>query len=256
MPNPKEYVLQVNRNIYGGKDAGRTWFLYLKERLERVVFAQLVFNDSIFYRGAMIYVLYTDDSILVGPDQGEIDKAIVEMKSLLDITIEGTLTDFLGVNIDQRDDGTIKLTQTKLIDQVLRDLHLEGDNVTIKEETPMASSKLLSRHVNSRPFDNSFNNRSVIGKMHYLVAGSKSEIAFTVHQCARFSAEPKTEHAKAVRWIGRYLRGTRTEGTILKPDNSKSLEVYVDADFARNWHPLIATEDHSTARSRHGFYIN
>ena len=64
------------------------------------------------------------------------------------------------------------------------------------------------------------------------------------------------EHAKAVRWIGRYLKGTRTEGTILTPDISKSLEVHVDADFAGNWDPLIATEDRSTARSRHGFYIH
>jgi hypothetical protein len=61
-------------------------------------------------------------------DAGEkIDKTIVEMKTLLDITIEGTLTDFLGVNIDRRDDGTIKLMQTKLIDQVVKDLNLDGD---------------------------------------------------------------------------------------------------------------------------------
>ena len=97
--------------------------------------------------------------------------------------------------------------------------------------------------------------RSVIGKLHYLVAGSRSEIAYAVHQCARFSHEPKMEHAKAVKWIGRYLKGTKDEGTILKPDPTKSLEVYVDADFAGNWDPEYAHKDRSTARSRHGFYI-
>jgi hypothetical protein len=252
--DPREYVLEINRNIYGGKDAGRTWFLYLKAKLLKIGFVQSKFDDCVFYKGRMVYVLYTDDSILAGPDKGEIDQTIREMQSVLDITIEGDLTDFLGVNIDRREDGTIKLSQPKLIDQVISDLHLEQENATTKA-TPMASSRLLSRHEDSRPFDNHFNYRSVIGKLHYLVAGSRSEMAYAVHQCARFAHEPKMEHAKAVKWIGRYLKGTRNEGTILQPEPNKGLEVYVDADFAGNWDPKEAASDRSTARSRHGFYI-
>ena len=58
-----------------------------------------------------------------------------------------------------------------------------------------------------------------------------------------------------VQWIGRYLKGTATKGTILKPDPTKSLEVFVDSDFAGNWDPTLAGRDCSTVRSRHGFYI-
>jgi hypothetical protein len=252
--NPKDYVLQVHKNIYGGKDAGRTWYNYLKDKLVKLGFKPSKHDDCVFYKGSMVYVLYTDDSIIAGPDKTEILKTIELMKQELDITIEGTLTDFLGVNIDRRDDGTIKLSQPRLIQQVLDDLRLSDENVATKE-TPMASSTLLSRHPDSRPHDNAFNYRSVIGKLHYLVAGSQSEIAYATHQCARFAQEPKAEHAKAVRWIGRYLKGTKNDGTILRPDASKSLEVYVDADFAGNWDPKLAGIDRSTARSRHGFYI-
>jgi hypothetical protein len=252
--NPEDYVLQINRNIYGGKDAGRTWFLYLKDKLEKLGFVQSKLDDCIFYKGSMIYVLYTDDSILAGPNKEEIEATIESMKVELEITVEDNLTDFLGVNIDHRDDGTIKLSQPKLVEQVLHDLHLDQDNATTKE-TPAASSKILSRHEDSRPFDNHFDYRSVIGKLHYLVAGSRSEIAYAVHQCARFSHAPTMEHAKAVKWIGRYLKGTTHEGTILRPDKSKQLEVYVDADFAGNWDPEVAAKERSTARSRHGYYI-
>ena len=35
--------------------------------------------------------------------------------------------------------------------------------------------------------------------------------------------------------IGRYLRDTRERGIIYKPDKSKGLEVFVDADFAGGW---------------------
>jgi hypothetical protein len=48
-----------------------------------------------------MYVLYTDDSILAGPDFEEIDKAIEDIKKAkLDITIEDDIQDFFGVNID------------------------------------------------------------------------------------------------------------------------------------------------------------
>jgi hypothetical protein len=57
-----------------------------------------------------------------------------------------------------------------------------------------------------------------------------------VHQCARFTTDPKQEHAQALRWLGRYLKATRNRGTILKPAEGKDMEVYVDADFSGNWH--------------------
>lgn len=71
------------------------------------------------------------------------------------------------MNIDRHDDGSIHLTQPHLIKQILKDLRMDGDNIKPKS-TPAASSKLLSQHTNSEPFDNSFNYRSVIGKLNYL----------------------------------------------------------------------------------------
>jgi hypothetical protein len=89
----------------------------------------------------MMYVLYTDDSILAGPDQKEIEQAVQQMKEVgLDITIEGDLTDFLGVNVDQHeDDGMIHLMQPHLIQQILKDLRYDTEDITIKT-TPGASS--------------------------------------------------------------------------------------------------------------------
>ena len=66
-------------------------------------------------------------------------------------------------------------------------------------------------------------------------AGSHSDIAYATHQCTRFAANPKIEHRKAVRWIGRYLNGTKDKGgMIFMPDSFMGLEVYVDVDFAGN----------------------
>jgi hypothetical protein len=67
-------------------------------------------------------------------------------------------------------------------------------------------------------------------------------------------SDPKKEHGQALRWLGRYLKAMRLQGTILQVDKSEDLEVYVDADFSGNWDPK-ETQDRDTARSRHGYII-
>ena len=252
--DPKKYVLKLHRNIYGQKDAGRIWNKYLvKKLIEDVGFTQSKVDECMFYKGNVCYILYTDDSILAGPDKGEVMKVIEEIKEAgLNITIEGDIKDFLGVNIDRKQDGVFEFTQPHLIDKILEALKFR-DN-TKSKATPASSSKLLYRNQDSESHDESFHYRSVIGMMNYLEKGSRSDIAYAVHQCARFSSDPKMEHAKAVRWIGKYLKGTRDKGMRFEPDESKGLEVFVDADFAGNYDKLD-TSNRDTARSRHGYII-
>jgi hypothetical protein len=201
--NPNDHVLKIHRNIYGQKQAGRVWNQYLVRKLVKDLgFQQSAEDECVFYRGSTLYVLYTDDSLLAGPDKAEIDKIIDELqkKAKLSITVEGDLADFLGVSIDKRSDATIHLSQPHLIDQILDDLRLNGTNVKSRS-TPAASSKLLTRHSESEPFDNSFNYRSLIGKLNYLEKATRSDIAYAVLQCARFVSDPKIEHGDAVRWL-------------------------------------------------------
>ena len=129
----------------------------------------------------------------------------------------------------------------------MKDLNLLGENVKTKN-IPAACSKILGSHKDSEDFDESFNYRSVIGKLNYLERGSRSNIAYITHQCARFTSCPKKEHADAIRWLGRYLLGTRDKGMILQPDRSKEFEVWVDADFSGNF-DKNDTENRDTARS-------
>jgi ATP-binding cassette subfamily B (MDR/TAP) protein 1 len=103
-------------------------------------------------------------------------------------------------------------------------------------------------------FDGHFNYRRVIGKLNYLEKSTRPDIAYAVHQCARFVSDPRVEHGNAVKWLGRYLYGTKDKGIILKPQG-KSFDVFVDADFAGNWNSEEAGEDDSTARSRYGYII-
>jgi len=198
----------------------------------------------------VIYVLYTDDSIIAGPHKREVDAVIEEIRQAkLDITVEGDIRDFLGVNIERRDDGSIEFSQPHLIDKILKATWMDREGIKPKA-TPAASSYILQRHYDSPPFEKDFDMRSVVGMLNYLEKGSRSDIAYATHQCARFVSDPTVEHGKAIRWLVKYLLGTRDKGMVYHPDLSRGLEVYVDAHFAGNWNHDEPRR--SGTRSRHG----
>jgi hypothetical protein len=58
-----------------------------------------------------------------------------------------------------------------------------------------------------------------------------------VHQCAQFSTNPMHLHEQAVICIGHYLLSMQDKGMVYKPDSTKGIEVYVDADFSGGWDP-------------------
>jgi hypothetical protein len=93
----------------------------------------------------------------------------------------------------------------------------------------------------------------VIGKLNYLEKCTRIDVTCATHQCARFVSEPKDVHEEAVKWIGRYLLGTKDKGIIMKPDQRRGFEVYVDASFVGDWDPETAEWDSETAKSRMGY---
>jgi hypothetical protein len=87
--------------------------------------------------------------------------------------------------------------------------------------------------------------------LKFLKKSMQPEIAYAVHQCARFSSNPKKSHANAVKkHLCRYLAATKDKGLILRADPSKSFEVHVDCNFAGNSVKEDAMNDPSTAKLR------
>jgi Reverse transcriptase (RNA-dependent DNA polymerase) len=93
---PGEYVFRLNKNVYGQKSAGRVWNRYLTEKLiKEVGFIQSKTDDCVFFKGNVVYLLYTDDSFLAGPSKKEIKSVIRAIKDAgLNITVEGDIQDF------------------------------------------------------------------------------------------------------------------------------------------------------------------
>ena len=124
--------------------------------------------------------MYTDDTILIGPRDTDIDKAIKAIKSSgLNLTDEGDIQDFLGVRL-KHEDGKLHIHQPVLINQILQDMRLSPENSKSKS-TPGDPSQILHACLKDSAHDKSFNYRSIIGKLHYLEKGSRPELAYMVH---------------------------------------------------------------------------
>ena len=193
--------------------------------------------------------------MLGAPTRQELDEAIKAIKDTkLQITLEGDLADFLGVKNERKSPKEILFTQPYLIDDILNDLGIR--NAKDGKETPAASSRILTRNDNGIDHDKSFHYRSVIGKLHYLEKATRPDISFATHQCARFVADPKKSHARAVRLLGHYLLHSKRRRMRFRADITHVLEVFVDASFTGNWDKQDAqTGDRDTSRSRHGYII-
>src|SRR6266508_3138429 len=99
-----------------------------------------------------------------------------------------------------------------------------------KMKTPMASNGQIEPDLQGKPVDQKLY-RSMIGSLLYLTA-SRPDIMFSVCMCARYQANPKESHEKAVKRILRYLRYTPCFGLWYLKGAHFELLGYSDLDFA------------------------
>ena len=123
--------------------------------INKVGFKQSTVDLCVFYSGSVIYVFYTNESILAGLHLKETDDAIRDIQKVKpNITIEGDLQDFLRLNMEQINNLAIHISHPHLIDQVLIKIKIPEN--AKQKSTPASSSKLIPRHSYSTEFDNYF----------------------------------------------------------------------------------------------------
>ena len=173
-----------------------------------------------------------------------------ELPKQLKLNIEDDVAGFLGILLSKKDDGSIEFLQHGLIDRILKVMGLTDASV---KHTP-ADSKPLGKDEDGAACCEDWSYASVVGMILYLASNSRPDIAFAVHQCARFTHSPKRSHEAALKRIARYLKGTRERGMVVKPTDSLRLDLYADADFAGLWN-IEDPHDPVCVKSRTGYVL-
>ena len=114
----------------------------------------------------------------------------------------------------------VTITQTHLIDQIIKEMGI-FDKECKYSVLPMHSRHILQRNQHKSNHDDSlFHHKSMIGKLIFLEKSSRPDIAYAVHQCARFSQDPKESYSKAVLYMVKYLKKTRKKGLVMIPSKN------------------------------------
>jgi hypothetical protein len=252
----KDLCLKLNKSLYGMREAPKLWSDYLEKGLRKSGFKPSHEDVGIYYGRGMAIAVYVDDVLFFGPDADEMEAVINELQSggfelKREKDHEDTAYSFLGINITEIDNKT-KMTQHGLIKKFLSTIHMENCNV---KQTPCATTP-LGTDKSGPPHSEDWSYASAVGMLMYLAGNAHPEIAFAVHQCARFTHCPKQTHTTAIKHIAKYPKGIldNDQGLIFHPTNDLTLDCYVDADFAGLW-GYEDDQDPVCVRSRTGYVM-
>jgi len=81
-------------------------------------------------------VVYVDDAILISPNKSLIDLEIKSLQKDYALTDDGELKDYLGTRFVRQEDGSIELTQPRMIERVLQIVGLDKDENVKTHDTP------------------------------------------------------------------------------------------------------------------------
>jgi len=243
--------LRLIKSLYGVSIAPRAWYDHVCAALLAIGFVKSEYDNCVFYRPGLMLAQWVDDFCCVYETQEHMDKFVSDLREHgLNLTVEGTLAEFLGIKLERQQNNSFKLTQRGLIEKVLKAAEMSDCN---PNSTP-ASPQPLGMDPDGAPFNEKWKYSSIVGMLIYLSTNTRMDIGFAVSQVARFNHAPKQSHATAVKMILRYLKGTIDQGTILTPTGSLTFDLHCDGDFAGLYRYDPDTEP-SSAKSRIGYVI-
>ncbi|GJT61205.1 putative ribonuclease H-like domain-containing protein [Tanacetum coccineum] len=243
-PDHPDKVYKVVKALYGLHQAPRAWYETLANYLLGNRFKRGKIDQTLFIKkqkGDILLVQVYVDDIIFGSTNKELCTGFEKlMKDKFQMSSMGELTFFLGLQVQQKEDG-IFISQDKYVAEILKKFNYTDVK---SASTPVDLEKPLVKDGDADDVDVHLY-RSMIGSLMYLTT-SRPDIMFAVCACARFQVTPKTSHLLAVKRIFRYLKGKPTLGLWYSRDSPFELVAYTDSDYAG------ATQDRkSTTRAEY-----
>jgi hypothetical protein len=162
----------------------------------------------------------------------------------------GEMDWYLGMRCKQnKKTGTIKLDQSKYIDDILSKFH-DWLGAEKNRTVPMQPNLVLPKW--TEEYDDgltekqtymvkNFPYRQVVGSLLYMSIWTRPDISYAIGKLAKFNNHPTMEAIHAAQWLLQYVRFTKYLGiTFIKGD--MKISTYVDSSFAD-----VITDRRSTA---------
>ncbi|KAG7552201.1 GAG-pre-integrase domain [Arabidopsis thaliana x Arabidopsis arenosa] len=225
-----DYVYKLDKALYGLKQAPRAWYERLTTFLTVQGYIRGSVDKTLFVKedthGMIIIQIYVDDIVFGGTSEQLVKAFVKTMTTEFRMSMVGELKYFLGLQINQTDEG-ITISQSTYAQNLVKRFGMCSSKPA---KTPMSTSQKLSKDKSGEKVDEKVY-RGMIGSLLYLTA-SRPDLCLSVGLCARYQANPKASHLAAVKRIIKYVKGTVNFGLSYTKDTSQVLVGYCDADWA------------------------
>jgi hypothetical protein len=152
----KSLVCKLNKALYGLKQAPRAWFDKLQTTLLQFGFYASKCDPSLFIYSkdnCLIYmIVYVDDIIVTGNNTPLLQQLVSQLNSAFSLKDLGTLDYFLGIEVKPQSNGSLLITQSKYVRDLLAKTNMQEAKSL---PSPMISGLKLSED-GSTPFLRSY----------------------------------------------------------------------------------------------------
>ncbi|KAL0353033.1 UNVERIFIED_CONTAM: Retrovirus-related Pol polyprotein from transposon RE2 [Sesamum angustifolium] len=207
--------MQIERSIYGLKQASRQWNAELTLKLTDFGFQQSAHDHCLFMKdasdGFMALLVYVDDILVTAPNMALIQAVKDYLHSLFTIKDLGHARFFLGLEI-ARNSMVCTLLKRNMC-RTLTDIGLLNAKST---STPFPQGLKLSANCGTLlPDPGKY--RRLVGRLLYL-GFTRPDISYSVQQLSQFLTRPCEAHWRAAVHVVRYLKGTPTKVSSCPPN--------------------------------------
>ncbi|KAL2253255.1 UNVERIFIED_CONTAM: Retrovirus-related Pol polyprotein from transposon TNT 1-94 [Sesamum indicum] len=202
-----QQVCRLKKSLYGLKQAPRQWYRKFDNFMLEIGFSRCNADNCCYVKRFddffIILLLYVDDMLIAGSNVKEINRLKDQLSRRFDMKDLGEARQILGMKIT-RDKGAGKLW-------------LSQSDYIEKTDSERAKMRVTSY-------------ASAIGSLLYAMICTRPDIAHAVGVVSRFMSNPGVMHWEAVKWILRYLRGTKDRALVFGKGKI-TLFGFIDADF-------------------------
>ena len=228
--------VRLEKTLYGLKQSPRIWRDTLVAELKKSGFTPLISDTCIFkHHTSMFFILvFVDDIICVTKDEKL--RKIVETKlnDVFDIKILGQLKHFVGIEVNNFDDGSMSLSQKSFTEKIIetfgkttKTTKTPTPNETKFTKTQQPTTEKEKEKMKDKPY------RQLIGSLLYLLA-TRPELYFIIISLSAFVNNPGQVHWLAALSVVGYLKSNINRSIMFSVGQKLCLTAYCDSDWGSN----------------------
>eukprot|EP00268_Persea_americana_P008859 TRINITY_DN13467_c1_g2_i1.p1 TRINITY_DN13467_c1_g2~~TRINITY_DN13467_c1_g2_i1.p1 ORF type:complete len:401 (+),score=79.48 TRINITY_DN13467_c1_g2_i1:1121-2323(+) len=226
-------VCRLKKALYGLKQAPRAWYKKIDAYFEESDFHKSPYEHTLYVKKSpqgeiLIACLYVDDLIFTGSSVEMYKDFKMTMMHKFEMTDMGLLHFFLGIEVNQNDDG-IFISQKKYAKELLKRFSMEDAKPI---STPMEVGLKLSKFDGKKVVHPTLY-RSLVGGLVYLTT-TRPNLTYAASMLSHFMESPRDAYWEVGKRILRYVKGSQSHGLHYYKNENPSLVGFCDSDWARS----------------------